>query len=247
MLLHLLLDQEVNAATALPTLPTLNTDIYWWKTLLTGDEINNYLTGPATEAATGAASTAAEATPTPTPAAASDNAENASATATVSDASITDSVDSLATSLAGVESSLASAVSEVSASASDAIVSAVSNAISTTSGGMCIYSRSFFIVYLFIYIYCYLNLLTYLTFLSIFPLKFIIAVYSTPSAAWSSAASYASPIVGASSSNGILPRPSGSIIPPVTTSGSALPSNSGALVIADLGKILFSVCPRVTL
>jgi hypothetical protein len=81
--------------------------------------------------------------------------------------------------------------------------------------------------------------------LSLSPYKNSVSAAATPSSssmvAWSSSysASYVMPT--AISSSGMLPRPSGSIIPPVTTSSSITPSNSGSLVMADLGKILISV------
>ncbi|CAO3621153.1 unnamed protein product [Mucor hiemalis] len=189
-------DGEVNIATA-PPAAVETPNIYWWTSLLTGDEIKNYLTEPATAAATGIptvdAATTADAA-TATTAAASDadasattSAEIEAATASSATASSSEevaSIKSVATSLASAESSLASVVSEVSSSASS------------------------------------------------------VAAYSTPSVvAWSSAASSSVFIAPTNS----LPRPSGSIIPPVTTSGSIQPANGGSLLGADLGKILFSV------
>lgn len=184
-------DEEVNIATA-PPAAVETPNIYWWTSLLTGDEIKNYLTEPATAAATGiptadAATTTADAA-TATTAAASDATTSAEIEAATASASTSDdiaSIQSAATSLASAESSLASAISDVSSSASS------------------------------------------------------VAAYSTPSVvAWSSAASSTSGFIAPTST---LPRPSGSIIPPVTTSGSIQPANSGSLLVADLGKILFSV------
>lgn len=123
-------DEEVNIATA-PPAAVETPNIYWWTSLLTGDEIKNYLTEPATAAATGipTADTATTAdSATATTAAASDattsaEIEAATASASTSDASASTSDDiasiqSAATSLASAESSLASAISDVSSSAS---------------------------------------------------------------------------------------------------------------------------------
>lgn len=127
--------EEVNIATApaVPTLPAAVTDIYWWKTLLTGDEISNYLTGPATEAATATQATTdaqetnsadtttaavTEATPT--------GQESLSAAATATDSAIS-----------SVNSNLASAISDASSAISDILSTsaAVSDSIATSSGG----------------------------------------------------------------------------------------------------------------
>ncbi|GAA5809977.1 hypothetical protein MFLAVUS_003392 [Mucor flavus] len=126
--------EEVNIATApaVPTLPAAVTDIYWWKTLLTGDEISNYLTGPATEAATATQATTdaqetnsadtttaavTEATPT--------GQESLSAAATATDSAIS-----------SVNSNLASAISDASSAISDILSTsaAVSDSIATSSG-----------------------------------------------------------------------------------------------------------------
>lgn len=78
------------------------------------------------------------------------------------------------------------------------------------------------------------------TFLLFFFAPFI-AVLSPSAVAWtSSSASYAAPTVVAKppSSSVMLPRPSGSIIPPSTTSNT-VGANSGSTVMAS--KVLFSV------
>ncbi|EPB85467.1 hypothetical protein HMPREF1544_07740 [Mucor circinelloides 1006PhL] len=136
--------EEEQNVPAMPTLPAPVTDIYWWKTLLTGDEINNYLTGPATEAATAPATEAATATATqdavtqdaatPTVSA----SEEVSASASESAASVTESaIESAVSSAASEIASLSAAVSEtLSSIASEASVSPSSVAAWSSSASV---------------------------------------------------------------------------------------------------------------
>ncbi|KAG2201196.1 hypothetical protein INT47_013007 [Mucor saturninus] len=178
----------VNVATvpAVPTLPALVTDIYWWKTLLTGDEISNYLTAPATEAATATA-----------------NAAVAGATTTT-----TAAVAAAATTSENASGSSAVASGSASVSGSSAAVSDASSAVSDISSSSAVVGAS-----------------------------------ATPSVvAWSSSSSSsyaaASTVVPGKSTTVVLPRPSGSVTQPSTSAGAA---NSGAMIAADVGKVLFSV------
>ncbi|CAO3640848.1 unnamed protein product [Mucor fragilis] len=136
--------QDEQDVPAMPTLPAAVTDIYWWKTLLTGDEIKNYLTGPATEAATAAATatatqeTASDATATPTASA----SEDVSASASESAASVTESaIESAVSSAASEIASLSSAVSDsLSSIASEA--SAAPSSIAAWSSSASVYYSS---------------------------------------------------------------------------------------------------------
>lgn len=101
----------------MPTLPALVTDIYWWKTLLTGDEISNYLTAPATEAAI-ATATAEAATSTAEAATAGVTTTTA---AVVSDATTTETASGSSAAATGsaVVSGSSAAVSDASSAISD--------------------------------------------------------------------------------------------------------------------------------
>ncbi|KAL7326694.1 hypothetical protein PS15p_208990 [Mucor circinelloides] len=138
--------EEEQNVPAMPTLPAPVTDIYWWKTLLTGDEINNYLTGPATEAATAPATEAATATATATQDIVTQDAatptvsasEEVSASASESAASVTESaIESAVSSAASEIASLSAAVSEsLSSIASEASVSPSSVAAWSSSASV---------------------------------------------------------------------------------------------------------------